>query len=204
MTQHSPQIIHNPTNHSHHAPFATCQNIYLNHSKIADYRVPSRFVYTVSKSLLADDTLTRISRYTTHRILVALGHNQCADDPQVLFITITHSFKCCCYSACLILSELLHSVHLIDRMIENDIHSTTRQEGTVVRQSNVGTLLLCSVMLSIKYNRDIPFTNSWWSKTIGVPLGVLAESELVFLKSIHFDLSFTQNQYHPFFTFFLL
>lgn len=115
-----------------------------------------------------------------------------------LHMKIVHFFKVIQGMSFLITTELIHVFHLIDILIDSDIIAIRDGWTGVVSETNLGTLLLCGVILSLKYNRDIAFKNSWWSKAIGIPLAVINQSELVFLQRVNFSLSMSEERFLTF------
>lgn len=159
------------------------------------------YFYITSKSLVPEKILLRITQYCVSRLVSVLPALSLTDTQQ-LFTKVTYFFKVSSHYACLILSELIHSVHLIDRLICRDAQTQDHKQR-IIRHSNIGTLLLCSIIIAVKYVRDIPFTNSWWSENICVPLSIVTESEFVFLKHIQFNVSFSESRYKQYFTLFV-
>lgn len=166
------------------------------------------YIFRVSKALATEDAIKNISKFVSSRLSLTIGSLNPTDQERValvnmLYPKIVHFFKIASHCACLILSELIHAVHLIDRLIDSDLENRKLGKSTLIRESNLGTLLLCGIIISIKYNRDIPFTNLWWASNIGVAVGVINKSELVFLDNIHYDVSLHENRYMDFFTMFV-
>ncbi|KAH7819869.1 uncharacterized protein MONOS_18656 [Monocercomonoides exilis] len=91
--------------------------------------------------------------------------------------------------------ELVHTFVLMEHLMR--IESKEQSEGrpTMIAESNLGTLLLCVVMIAIKLNRDIPFRNGWWATMLKVPLDVLNQSELIFLERVKFCTHMEESEY---------
>ena len=157
-------------------------------TELSRQELASRFFFLASKSLVSDDTLVRISNYCAERLYSVLESPDHPLSLESIKTKILNFFRATCHSACLILSEFIFAVSLIDKLISQDLSNRAAGKPTIIRESNVGTLLLCGIIISLKFNRDIPFTTSWWSAHIGVPVSIINQSELTFLISIHFDI----------------
>lgn len=95
----------------------------------------------------------------------------------------------------LLASEAAHVLYLVDLLMESDkVHARLNQE-CVIDERNLGTLLLCAVILSLKFNRDSICTNGWWSKAVGVPISIINYSEIVFLQRIHYSIQMSPEIY---------
>ncbi|KAA6354756.1 MAG: hypothetical protein EZS28_049717 [Streblomastix strix] len=85
-------------------------------------------------------------------------------------------------------SELTHTIYLIWWMIEHDMKiEADKPGGGIVAVSNMGTILLCAVVISMKMLRDAPYRNTWWAKAFGLGIDVLNDSEQVFLERISYE-----------------
>ncbi|KAK2949582.1 hypothetical protein BLNAU_15442 [Blattamonas nauphoetae] len=51
----------------------------------------------------------------------------------------------------------------------------------VLTNDNYGTIIVCAMILSIKYLRDKPFSNTCWAETFAIPVQTLNQSELIVL-----------------------
>ncbi|KAK2949799.1 hypothetical protein BLNAU_15281 [Blattamonas nauphoetae] len=85
--------------------------------------------------------------------------------------------------------ELVFAAYLIQRLVEVDVTSGRPHEKWIVSNSNIGTVLVVSLLLSNKINRDVPIRSSWWAKAFGIPLGVLNSSEEYFLSQLNYEVS---------------
>jgi hypothetical protein len=113
---------------------------------------------------------------------------------------IRHFYNFVRKAASITTAETLHTIFLLDRLIQIEAKSAALGGGTVIADTNIGTLLLVAVLLSTKMHRDIPFRNSWFSKVFGVPLAVLNQSEIVFMKKLGYRLEMTEDQYWSLYT----
>ncbi|KAH7831888.1 uncharacterized protein MONOS_18530 [Monocercomonoides exilis] len=93
------------------------------------------------------------------------------------------------------LIEFFHSIYLIMLIIKEDSissdessKSSTLPQFHVVKTTNIGTILLISVMLSLKMYRDYPPRNSYFAKELLLPLEIINQSESSFLKKIQYKL----------------
>jgi len=91
--------------------------------------------------------------------------------------------------------ETLHSIYLVDQLIQTEAKRANASRPSIISESNLGTLLLVAVVLATKLNRDTPYRNSWWAKVFGIPLSVLNQSEIVFLKKVRYSLGMSENAY---------
>lgn len=59
----------------------------------------------------------------------------------------------------------------------------------MISDSNVGTTLVCAVILAMKIIRDVTElkNNSWWAKSFGISLELLNRSELEFYTQLDFN-----------------
>ncbi|KAK2946284.1 hypothetical protein BLNAU_18805 [Blattamonas nauphoetae] len=86
-------------------------------------------------------------------------------------------------------AELVYAAYLIQRLVEVDVASGRPQGEWIVSNSNIGTVLVVSLLLSNKINRDVPIRSSWWARAFGIPLGVLNSSEEYFLSQLNYEVS---------------
>ena len=92
--------------------------------------------------------------------------------------------------------EAAHVLYLVDLLIQSDkVHARLNKE-CAISEHNIGTVLLCSVIVSLKFNCDNAPRNSWYSKVFKVPLSVVNASEVIFLQRIHYSLNMSQSIYH--------
>jgi hypothetical protein len=91
--------------------------------------------------------------------------------------------------------ETLHSIYLIDKLIQAEADQSHTGRPSIISESNLGTLLLVAVVLATKLSRDIPYRNSWWAKVFGIPLSILNQSEIVFLKKARYSLGMNADAY---------
>ena len=159
--------------------------------------------YRRSKMLTSDESVKRISEYICLLLEPLLSDEESnkistnlstqSNEPPTsehsdnnLLPKVYHFFRVTSNIACLILSEMIFAVNLVERLIKRDLDSKDHGYVGVVNESNLGTLLLCSIILSVKMNRDTPFTNRWWTRAIGIPVSVINQSELVFLDRLNY------------------
>lgn len=93
-------------------------------------------------------------------------------------------------------AELFASIIFLERLIEREKSNTTKPDDIViVTESNLGTILLCSLMVSIKCHRDYILSNVWWSNLLNIPLYSINISEVVFLNSLNYSLFITSEEF---------
>lgn len=85
--------------------------------------------------------------------------------------------------------ELLHSLFLFDLLTQaataySNKYSTPYPFST----GNLGTVVLCCVILAQKMNRDHPYSDRWWASAVGINLSIISQSELVVLQLLDFNL----------------
>lgn len=83
-------------------------------------------------------------------------------------------------------SELICVDDLLCRLLFVDADNVRLGKQTIVCENNLGTLLVCSVILVMKMNRDTILNNSWWANKFKIPLNILNDSEILFFKKIDF------------------
>ncbi|KAK2944794.1 hypothetical protein BLNAU_20267 [Blattamonas nauphoetae] len=86
-------------------------------------------------------------------------------------------------------SELIFAAYLVQRLVEADMASGRPPEEWAVSNNNIGTVLVVSLLLSNKINRDIPIRSSWWAMAFGIPQAVLNSSEEHFLVLLNYEVS---------------
>lgn len=105
-------------------------------------------------------------------------------DGENMVSNISHFYRFIIQYSEVTTTEVLQSFVLLTRLLlEENKHIRTGGKG-IVSDANLGTILLCSLMISIKILRDIPYKNSWWAKVLGISLQILNQSEYVFLDRI--------------------
>ena len=96
-------------------------------------------------------------------------------------------------------AELAHSLNLICSFIQNDSENSSPARPSVINHNTLGTLFLCGIIISLKMNRDHPLKNSFWARTLNIPLPVLNASEIAFLEKIKFSLFLDETGYSELF-----
>ncbi|KAA6399120.1 MAG: hypothetical protein EZS28_005356 [Streblomastix strix] len=63
-------------------------------------------------------------------------------------------------------SELVYAIYLIQKLVESEIQDLDQdKQSAMITESNIGTVLICAVILAMKVLRDvIEKNNSWWAK----------------------------------------
>lgn len=164
-------------------------------------------------SVVDDDTLAKIACYLCDRLefllpdlfvkkhSISQRHNQKStqqivmDRKRKFSKKIRHFFQIVRGVSSLVLSEMLHAVYLVDMLIVAE--SIAKKDGMspIVSEDNLGMLLLCSVILSLKLNRDSSYSNGWWSKSIGIPASIINQSEIVFMQRINHNMFVPVNAF---------
>ena len=88
-------------------------------------------------------------------------------------------------------STLITSLIYIDRICS--------KKGIILTNHNIHRLLFSSILVAIKYNEDIIYDNSFYSKIAGVTVSELKKLEYEFLKIIDFKLFVLDNLYQKYF-----
>jgi len=112
-----------------------------------------------------------------------------------LFYKVKHFFQIISAVSMLVASEMIHVVYLVDQLITREVAAIAEGWTPIVSDGNLGTLLLCAVLVSLKMNRDHPFSNGWWAVTVDVPLPTINQSELVFLQRVGYSLMMSEDEY---------
>ncbi|KAK2955341.1 hypothetical protein BLNAU_9734 [Blattamonas nauphoetae] len=89
-------------------------------------------------------------------------------------------------------AELLYTTCLVEMLITAQLNSDSPSTDLIIR-NNLGTLLLCSVIITTKMLRDSPYTNKEWARHFGVPLADLNKSERIFLSRHNFQVSVPES-----------
>ncbi|KAH7815292.1 uncharacterized protein MONOS_10709 [Monocercomonoides exilis] len=95
--------------------------------------------------------------------------------------------------------ELVHSYVLLEHLMRAESKELSEGRQTMIAESNLGTLLLCVVMIAIKLDRDVPFRNGWWAAMFKVPLDVLNQSEVIFLERVNHHTFLEETDYKALF-----
>jgi hypothetical protein len=100
-------------------------------------------------------------------------------------------------------TEMIHIFFLLSKYMAKEEKDCKDGKSRTISESNLGSLLLCGVIIGLKMDRDIPFKNDWFVKEFKVKINDLNESELSFLKKIEFKCVFPQESYFKFENYFL-
>ncbi|KAK2949556.1 hypothetical protein BLNAU_15538 [Blattamonas nauphoetae] len=91
--------------------------------------------------------------------------------------------------------EILYIVFLIEKLAREDINSSSNKKGSLITPNNIGTLLVCSFVVALKYLRDHAPPTSWWTRTLRLPATVLPVSERTFLAHLDYRLSINNDDF---------
>jgi hypothetical protein len=64
--------------------------------------------------------------------------------------------------------------------------------------NNIHKILFAAVLLSIKYNEDLVYTNEYYSLIAGIPLKEMNQIEYEFLNQINFNLFINEDLYNTY------
>jgi hypothetical protein len=94
--------------------------------------------------------------------------------------------------------EMIHVLFLIELYLNKDGEAILSETESTISEATLGSLLLCSLMISLKMDRDVPFTNCWFGKMFEVPLDMLNDSEISFLQKIELKCNLDDKQLRQF------
>lgn len=163
-------------------------------------------------TVVSDATIENCARYITERMVSALNsraafsnpedplassqsENPLISSPQILFGKIQHFFRFVNRFSSLETGEAIQCVWLIDKLITLDHEPANMCMVPVVQEGNIGTVLLCAMMLSMKMGRDVPYSNKWWALAFTVPVDILTQSEAVFFQRLGYRLHISESAY---------
>lgn len=149
-----------------------------------------------------------VSPFLRH-LFIALQSSENSDIPKVGF---THSgvnmsariknlLECARNYAGMSTGEIIYSLILLNRLVEAELKLIKEGNPDSIVEDNLGTLLLCALLISNKLNRDRPFGNNWWSKYFSVPVDMINQSERVFLQKVGYHLHVNEEEYWEWFRF---
>jgi hypothetical protein len=147
--------------------------------------------FLLSKSIpgLIQDTI-----YKSERIFqLYLTPSGCEQKGKIMsfFLFLDHYAK-------LTIAEVIQIFYVFNRYIEKDRIEYESKRKVSITKNNLGTFLVCCVLIGLKISRDIPYNNSWYADKLGIPLKLLSDAELLFLKKIEFDCVLSEDKYQDF------
>lgn len=85
--------------------------------------------------------------------------------------------------------DLLAALVYVDTLINN---------GAIggISFHNVHRLVALSIMISTKFFDDVHYSNASWSKIVGIPLRELNNAEMIFLKSLGYNVNIQGETLH--------
>ncbi|KAH7831084.1 uncharacterized protein MONOS_18548 [Monocercomonoides exilis] len=92
-------------------------------------------------------------------------------------------------------SELIIAMALLHRIVRVEKKRVVEGHTSIISHKTLGTILLCSIILSQKLLRDKPFKNSWWSRHCKVPISIINDSEEMFLKLLDYRLHVSDEDF---------
>ena len=90
-------------------------------------------------------------------------------------------------------STLILSLIYIDRIC--------KEKGIKLRKNNIHRILFTSIVISIKYNEDTFFKNSFYAKVGGISVKELTKLENAFLKLIEFKLFVSDDLFQKYYSY---
>ncbi|KAH7832597.1 uncharacterized protein MONOS_5035 [Monocercomonoides exilis] len=88
--------------------------------------------------------------------------------------------------------EIIQAICLLERATSKKISC----QPIVLTLGNVTMAFLVAVMISHKFSSDSPVRNKWWADLFSVDVKDLYRSELIFLKTIDYNLYITPEEYN--------
>ncbi|KAA6399334.1 MAG: hypothetical protein EZS28_005135 [Streblomastix strix] len=86
-------------------------------------------------------------------------------------------------NACLSIEECIIAIALLKRFIQKQ----SLKGVQLLKANNIGTFLIVLFIDTIKIHRDYAFKNSCFARIFDIPIRVINQSELAFLRIIDFD-----------------
>ncbi|KAH7826499.1 uncharacterized protein MONOS_2195 [Monocercomonoides exilis] len=170
---------------------------YISHGAVSDKLIDRLSTYLCFRigSILPDLFYVRSQQFNGSMYSAAHTTHISQERFLSLYQKISHFIQFFRGTAQLITTEALHVVFLIDQLIQFEQPLPKDDERRIVSECNLGTLLLCGLMLALKLNRDATFKNSWWAQSIGIPVDVVNQSETVMLERLNFSVSMSHEEW---------
>ncbi|KAA6399214.1 MAG: hypothetical protein EZS28_005259 [Streblomastix strix] len=95
-------------------------------------------------------------------------------------------------------SELIYTIYLVQKLVNSEIQDFIEDNDCImIADSNIGTTLICAVILAMKILRDPTEmkSNIWWAKSFGMSLELLNQSEMEFYMQLDFNVSLDEQQF---------
>ncbi|KAA6369704.1 MAG: hypothetical protein EZS28_034768 [Streblomastix strix] len=89
------------------------------------------------------------------------------------------------------IGEGVYAVALLRKFVAKESTKGKR----VLNKKNIGTVLVCLAMLTMKACRDTICKNTYWARSFKINSTVLNESELRFLKMVDFDMFMDEEEF---------
>lgn len=97
--------------------------------------------------------------------------------------------------------EVIHSLIILNRLVNVEMNSVKEGHSSTIIEDSLGTLLLCTLLVSCKLSRDRSYKNAFWSKLFGIPVDVINQAEREILKKINYCLYVDEEEYWEWFHF---
>ena len=145
--------------------------------------------FTVMNPLAAYPSPKFLDSFSRH--IVELFHARIPElSTSDYFERVSKFFSYVCTRTPVTRGQLLHAFILLQRVdqAERKLLACKPPQSfqPLISEHTVGTLLLCSILISHKLNEDCPCASKYWSKLLTVTTQVLNTSEIVFLRRIKF------------------
>ncbi|KAA6359499.1 MAG: hypothetical protein EZS28_044975 [Streblomastix strix] len=95
------------------------------------------------------------------------------------------------FHAQITLVEVISSISTLETLIRKCIEKNDR----VVTAGNLGTTLVCTFIITLKFLRDSYYNNQWWACKFGMDLHSVNESEVVVLNVLDWELWWSDDNY---------
>ena len=169
--------------------------------------LPTAPVYPPKHWLYSSDTefWTKCGTYPSQRFLDTISsyiysqfstylNNLSTSDVQK---RTAHFFYFVCGRTPMSRGTILHATILLSRLISFEREASTDNTNVrepIVTEANIGTLLLCALIIAGKINEDRPFNNKYWSNLLNIHINIVNSSEAVFLERIHYEVTFDSDR----------
>ncbi|KAA6354944.1 MAG: hypothetical protein EZS28_049529 [Streblomastix strix] len=145
--------------------------------------------------------ITSTSKYLVKVISNVLYSKEAPQDQlqknESLLLKIKSFFSYICEFAWLTGSELIYTIYLVKKLVNSEKENNRKDKDCImISENNVGTTLVCAVILAMKILRDATSQkNSWWAKSFEMNLELLNQSELAFFAQLDFNAAMDEQQF---------
>ncbi|KAA6378832.1 MAG: hypothetical protein EZS28_025644 [Streblomastix strix] len=96
-------------------------------------------------------------------------------------------------------SEIIYTTFLDQKLIESekqDSDSDSDKDRIIINDMNIGTVLICAVILAMKMMQDVvKCTNYWQAKAFGMNLYLLNQSQMIFFIQLDCNVVLERKQF---------